>query len=303
MKCKSSLGKTQCIFVLLLMTLAILVGCAGVGSKFESKSSICFTPVTMEPTNTYHPGKIVWHDLVTPDPAAARKFYGELFGWTFRDSRNYTEIFHDGKKIGGIVRIKDWEGKKSPASWLPSISVPDVDRAVEYVRSKGGQVIRGPVDMPMRGRGALIRDPEGAYLVLLHALGGDPPDGRAKPGEWLWNELWTTYLETSTWFYKKLGSYETVVRGPDYVVLVNEGRWRVGLREIKQKIYSGRWVPVVRVKNPALLVSRVQKLGGIVLLKPGEGSASTDTALIADNTGALLILQRWTYPERKEPRS
>ncbi|MFL7868771.1 MAG: hypothetical protein AB8I58_08085, partial [Anaerolineales bacterium] len=27
------------------------------------------------------PGKVVWHDLVTPDLDKSRAFYGELFGW------------------------------------------------------------------------------------------------------------------------------------------------------------------------------------------------------------------------------
>ena len=36
------------------------------------------------------PGKLVWFDLLTDDDAAARRFYGELFGWTFDRSQGPT---------------------------------------------------------------------------------------------------------------------------------------------------------------------------------------------------------------------
>ena len=39
------------------------------------------------PSQEHHTGKMVWADLVTPDLAAAEKFYGGLFGWTFRRIR------------------------------------------------------------------------------------------------------------------------------------------------------------------------------------------------------------------------
>ena len=42
-------------------------------------------PLTDPPTGTYQRGKLVWIDLLTVDLAAARRFYGALFGWTFTD--------------------------------------------------------------------------------------------------------------------------------------------------------------------------------------------------------------------------
>ncbi len=281
--------------VCIMVGLLILSGCAGMNTRHESKVSAAFTSITTRPTNIYHPGKIVWHDLITPDSSESRKFYGELFGWSFRDVGGYVEIYNGKRKIGGIVEMKPKKGKNPVAGWLPSISVPDMDEAISYVKSKGGRVINGPVDMPMRGLGALITDPQGSYLAILHARGGDPQDTRAEIGEWLWNEVWTNYLELSAWFYKGLGQYESTIRGGNYVILVNEGKWRAGVRQVKEKPYSGLWVPVVRVRDPDALVPRVEKLGGMVLLKPGQGSAGKNTALIADNEGALLILQRWTY--------
>src|SRR4051794_41979058 len=35
----------------------------------------------MSERTSYEPGTPSWVDLSTPDPAAAKRFYGELFGW------------------------------------------------------------------------------------------------------------------------------------------------------------------------------------------------------------------------------
>ena len=45
----------------------------------------------------YLPGKFVWIDLATEDPARAREFYGAVFGWTFREAGGYTLIEAQGR--------------------------------------------------------------------------------------------------------------------------------------------------------------------------------------------------------------
>jgi len=242
----------------------------------------------------------VWHDLVTPDSEAARKFYGELFGWTFREHGRYVEILNRGRRIGGIFELKPKKGKKATAEWIASMSVPDVDEAVSYVEARGGKIIHKPVDMPGRGRGALIRDPQGAHLVLLRAEGGDPEDREPEIGDWLWNECWSTAPEETVDFYVHLGGYEETVEGNDYTILVNENKWRAGVRRIEEGKLSGRWIPVVRVEDPAGMLDRVDSLGGVVWVKPGEKASNVRTALISDCTGALLMLQHWTFPENGE---
>ena len=42
-------------------------------------------PINTTPTNESHPGKFIWRDLMTDDIPAVKKFYSELFGWTYLD--------------------------------------------------------------------------------------------------------------------------------------------------------------------------------------------------------------------------
>ena len=51
------------------------------------------------------PGAFSWSELMTPDPAAAREFYGALFGWKFdvmnMGQGDYHVVKADGTAVGG----------------------------------------------------------------------------------------------------------------------------------------------------------------------------------------------------------
>jgi predicted enzyme related to lactoylglutathione lyase len=77
----------------------------------------------------------------------------------------------------------------SPAHWISSVSVEDVDATAKGATADGGKVVEAPFDIPGVGRSALIADPQGAQLCLLKNAVGDPPDAPAAPGRFFWNEL------------------------------------------------------------------------------------------------------------------
>lgn len=280
--------------IVALLGLLMLQGCSTLYTTPDAEQKQSLTPITSKPTNVYYSGKFVWHDLLTPDVVAAKSFYEKLFGWSFVQHGRYTEILNDGHKVGGMVEIKPENTKKVEAQWLMALSVTDVDKAVKYLEFAGGEVHKGPVDMINRGRGALVSDPQGAQLLLMRSSSGDPVDAEPAMGDWLWNEIWTNVPADTRTFYKALGKYDAVVDGENYQVLASAGNWRAGIRHVFESDLKVRWVPVVRVENPEALIDKVENLGGIVWLHPDEPPSKGDTALISDNTGALLMLQRWS---------
>ena len=46
---------------------------------------LVWPPITEPPTSQYVPGKWVWAELFTEDVSAAVRFYGEAFGWSFKE--------------------------------------------------------------------------------------------------------------------------------------------------------------------------------------------------------------------------
>ena len=58
-----------------------------------------------------------------------------------------------------------------PPTWVPYVTVADVDALVKKVESLGGQVHMPPTDIPTVGRFAVIADPQGATInVITYAM-------------------------------------------------------------------------------------------------------------------------------------
>jgi predicted enzyme related to lactoylglutathione lyase len=117
------------------------------------------------------PGALAWNELGTRDPGAAKAFYAAAFGWSFRDNDmgemgTYTEWLNGEDSIGGMLDIGGRLPDEIPAHWLVYFAVDDTDAAIEAVKSSGGNVPFGPVDIPA-GRFAVGTDPWGAAFAVI----------------------------------------------------------------------------------------------------------------------------------------
>lgn len=247
------------------------------------------------------PGKVVWHDLLTEDPVAAKRFYGELFGWRFRDvdvggGQTYTLIEHNGRRIGGLVDGRGINNAANVSRWIPVLSVADLDAAMAALRAGGGNVFQAPLDIPQRGRVAVVADPRGAVLTLLESRAGDPADGPIGDGGWLWNEVWSSDPAASLAFYRRLvPEYEQVDVGEkaDYSYLKSSGQPRLGVLPKPAAGIKDTWMAYVRVADPAATAAAAERLGGQVLLAPRENPLAGEVAILNDPSGAGFLVQTW----------
>jgi predicted enzyme related to lactoylglutathione lyase len=120
------------------------------------------------------PGAFSWCELMTTDPAAAKKFYTELFGWELKDmsmpGMSYTVVHVDGKGIGGIMGMPPNLPPGVPPNWGAYVTVPDVDATAKKVVELGGMILVAPQDIPTVGRFTVIRDPQGAVISAITYL-------------------------------------------------------------------------------------------------------------------------------------
>lgn len=121
------------------------------------------------------PGALSWNELGTRDPAAAKAFYAAVFGWGFRDNDmgemgTYTEWLNGENSIGGMMDVTGRLPDEIPAHWMVYFAVESTDAALETVRSSGGGVSFGPVDIPA-GRFAIVTDPHGAAFAVIQLPG------------------------------------------------------------------------------------------------------------------------------------
>jgi uncharacterized protein len=117
-------------------------------------------------------GTWTWNELATPDLAAAKAFYAELFGWGAQDIPGQfprTSFSLGDLLVGGGHAPTPQEGPA--ARWTISFRVADADQSAERVQQLGGTVLLPPMDVPV-GRFAIVADPAGASFSVAAVPGG-----------------------------------------------------------------------------------------------------------------------------------
>jgi predicted enzyme related to lactoylglutathione lyase len=250
------------------------------------------------------PGRFVWHDLMSTDPATARAFYAALFGWTYRDvdmgpMGTYTMIHVGEMPIGGIVPMD--AAQNIPAHWIGYITVDDVDAACARAPELGGTVCVPGTDIPDTGRFAVIADPTGATFSPF-TFSSDPlPELPELPaGAFCWDELLTTDPARAGAFYTaifgwtpievdmgELGTYTLFRRGGA------EGRDAAGMLRMPPEAGGPpAWLSYVLVDDVDVSARRVQELGGRLYVEPRDIPGIGRFSVAADPTGAAFALYR-----------
>ena len=266
--------------------------------------------VTETPTGERLPGKIIWRDLLTNDPAASQRFYGELFGWTFESPENnsaYTLIRNNGRMIGGMIDTVALNNRDDISQWVVLMSVEDVDASIARVTAAGGEVVTPVTDLQNRGELAVFRDAEGALLGMLETRDGDPVDRSVEFGDFLWDELWTTDIDNATAFYGEIAGLEAsgidVDEGPavpeKYRLLKSGDTPRVGIMPNPLEGLDPVWVSYLRVASPAAIAARVADLGGRIIVEAQPRPIGGEVAFIAGPSGAGIALQTWPLEQQK----
>jgi uncharacterized protein len=133
------------------------------------------------------PGTLNFNNLGSRDPAAAREFYGAVFGWDLLELGStgamwalpaYGDFLEErtpglrarmaemgapdrfAEVVAGFMKIED----DRPANWGVTFAVEDADATAARATELGGRVIMGPFDAPWV-RMAVIADPQGAVFT------------------------------------------------------------------------------------------------------------------------------------------
>ncbi|MDX3851784.1 VOC family protein [Streptomyces sp. AK02-01A] len=149
-------------------------------------------------------GTPCWVDVSLPDLAAGRRFYGELFGWTFGGDSDEaygrcTKAFSDGKRVAGLVAKRDG---RMPTVWGVYFATADAVALSRRITDAGGRLVREPIAVGRSGVTALAADPAGAVFGIWQ---GDEDTGFEKkglPGSFCWTEVYTRDKERVDPFYE-----------------------------------------------------------------------------------------------------
>jgi catechol 2,3-dioxygenase-like lactoylglutathione lyase family enzyme len=130
-----------------------------------------------EPAAAPWPQAINAITLFVEDVAAAREFYGRVFGLPVHYQDEASVVFAFGTTLVNLLAVGEAPELVAPAPagsaadgvrFVLTVNVPDVDATCEELRRRGVELLNGPIDRPWGIRTASFRDPGGHVWEIAH---------------------------------------------------------------------------------------------------------------------------------------
>ncbi|GAA1821227.1 VOC family protein [Actinomadura chokoriensis] len=245
-------------------------------------------------------GTPFWVEIATPDVAASRGFYGELFGWycytlaigEYGDYAVFTLGDVQGPEVGGMQPLAD---DTQPPSWTCYFYTDDMDATLGAVRAAGGLELMEPATVADLGRAVLCADTQGAGFALWEPRDPGRVPVADEPATMCWVELASRDVRESRRFYGEVFGWTAVdrrYRGSVYTT------WKVGdwaaagmvpMDERWPPDYPAHWIPYFKMPDCDASAARAAELGAKVRVPPSDVEAGR-LAILTDPTGARFAV-------------
>jgi predicted enzyme related to lactoylglutathione lyase len=248
-------------------------------------------------------GTVSWVDLQTPEPTKARKFYGDLLGWSFQGGDDPNTGFYAMATVGG--RLAAGVGKSMnaamPSVWSVYFATDHADETAKKVEAAGGKVVMAPMDVMDAGRMAVFCDPAGAHFGVWQANKHEGAQVENEPGAMAWHEVYSRDVKKAREFYAKVfglepkkleGSpmdYWTLHKGPKTVC------GSMQMNEMFPKEVPSHWNTYFAVPDADAAAKKVTALGGKIMQPPFDTPYGRMTAVV-DPFGAHFCLVQLARP-------
>ncbi|MEW2292060.1 VOC family protein [Streptomyces sp. NPDC006743] len=236
--------------------------------------------------SAYTEGVPCWVDAQLSDTAAGRRFYGELFGWTFEEKEAYggsVLALLEGRPVAALAPKSDG---RMPTVWTVYFAAPDMGALAARIRAGGGQIVGDARQVGHYGTAALAADPEGAVFGLWQPGRHAGFGVRHQPGSFDWAQLYTRDTETANAFYG--GLFHEALFGRD----TRPDFGRAPVTDVFPAEMPPHFLVHFRVARAEAALGTAARLGGRVQVPPFETSYGT-VAVVADDQGAsFAVLER-----------
>jgi catechol 2,3-dioxygenase-like lactoylglutathione lyase family enzyme len=130
-----------------------------------------------ENTQAVWPGGIAAITLFVEDLPAAKRFYRDVFRLPVHFEDDNSTVFRFGDTLVNLLQTSEAPELVAPATvanpdagvrFQFTVAVDDVDAMVEELKSRGVELLNGPMDRPWGIRTASFRDPGGHIWEVAH---------------------------------------------------------------------------------------------------------------------------------------
>jgi predicted enzyme related to lactoylglutathione lyase len=239
-------------------------------------------------------GRFVWRELITPEPAAAAKFYGDLFGWTSKSTAmpgmDYTLLRHGtlNEDVAGAMAPRM---AGVPPHWLPYITVDDVDAAATKIAALGGKVVVPPMSVPGVGRWTVAVDPTGGtFAAFTGETPGATADRTPPTGTFCWAQLMTNNVDVAVGFYRQLLGWSAEAMGDTVVLSTGETMRATAMAFPPGMDMGSHWLNYVAVDAADASFARAVELGAKAIVPPSDIPNMGRFGVLQDPTGAYFAV-------------
>jgi uncharacterized protein len=256
----------------------------------------------MAKRDSYKPGTPSWIDLSTSDQAAAKSFYGDLFGWSFDDLPMGDDVFYSMATVKGdtVAAIAPQQQEQAaagvPPHWQMYVTVADVDATSALVEGAGGSVHVPPFDVMDAGRMAVITDPSGAFLMLWTPSTNIGAERVNEPGAFSWAALVAPPNDRTANFYETVLGLKMISApmddGSKYDGFTLDGTPETMVAGTIPPPMPGvppHWSIYFGAEDVDATAAKIAELGGKVIVEPFDIPVGR-MAVAADPQGAMFNL-------------
>lgn len=248
-------------------------------------------------------GTPCWVDAALPDVEAGKRFYGELFGWTFRHGEGLqVDAYSDGKLVAALVPKSDG---RMPTVWGVYFATSDATTLVRAIGEAGGQVIVDRQPVGTSGTVVVAADPGGAVFGAWQPGDRAGFEKQGKPGSFCWTEVYSRDKERVDPFYESVFGFQgTDLRTAPTDASVDFRMWSpagtepgedtaIGGRSVITDAFPaempGHFLIYFCVDDCDETAATVTRLGGRVQAPPFDIPYGR-IAVVADNQGASFAV-------------
>ena len=256
----------------------------------------------MSERDAYQPGVPCWVATLQPDPDAAARFYGAVFGWQAEPANGYRVASLRGRPVAAIAPLPPGVDPPPPPAWITHVSVADADAASDAATAAGGAVL-ARLDEPA-GRSVVVADPGGAVFCLWQPGERHGAGLVNEPGAWSMSRLDTPDPERAAAFYGALFGWTTetfelgeasvtMFRLPGYVGGEPEQPVSREVVAVMAPAEDGpaRWGVDFWVEDVDAAAAAARAAGGQAVVAPFDIPIGR-TAVLADPAGAVFSISR-----------
>ncbi|MFJ7199378.1 MULTISPECIES: VOC family protein [unclassified Streptomyces] len=238
-----------------------------------------------------------WIELSTSDIPAAKSFYAALFGWRAEtdpreEAGGYTMAHLGDARVAALSPIYQ---PGQPTAWTVSFATEDTDATVERVKSAGGSLLVGPMDVFDQGRFAVVTDPSGAVFSLWQKRAFAGAEQLNEPGALGWVELVTREADPALAFYPAVFGWTVKAASEQYT------QWGVAGEDFGGMLIMDdgfppeappNWLPYFAVTDVDATAATAQGAGGELLMPPTDIPDGPRIAVVRDPQGAVFGIHR-----------